>query len=186
MTQILKIQDMIDSLDVIDLRDNNWDFVREFSPYESKQISLSRHLAKFLIELSDRARKVLIDPLSITKVYHLIQWAESIFDVSSGISISWGAKIGKPHQTLYKRCPTAWSPVWIDGQNTQSAIIKFSKEVFICGVDVFENYNAGCVVCLSAYYQQQWYILWSTTETKKYFSSFRVFFTLFWMLFIQN
>jgi len=179
--KVIKIMDMINSLDVIDLRSDSWNFVREYSPYENKQINFTRHLAKLLMNLSEKAKKVLIDPHSITKMYHLIQWVESVIDVSSEYSTGkgrWGVVnlIGQPqNQTIYKSCRTAWSPLWINGLTTQHLIIQFKEEVFICGVDIFESWNAGCILCLSAYYQEQWTILWSTEVSNQNLSSFRVF-----------
>jgi len=107
------------------------------------------------------------DPYSVAKSHHLSQWVSEVIsfasEYSSGVG-SWGADnlIGPP-QTFprYGDISTAWAPSTNTGSE-EFLQVKFPRPVYICGVDIFETWNPGCVVKISAYDGYNWHTLWSS------------------------
>jgi hypothetical protein len=123
-------------------------------------------------QIGERVRGCIYDPKSVSKNYHLCQWVSNVISVaseySSGVG-SWGADnlIGSPKTfPRYGDISTAWAPLSSSGSE-EFLQVKFAVPVHVCGVDVFETWNPGCVVRISAFDGQNWHILWSGGLPKK-------------------
>jgi len=138
-----------------------------FSKYSPKtQQKIFTKLMEDLNQISETVRGCIYDPISVSKNYHLCQWVEKVIDVASEYSTgvgSWGADnlIGSPKTfPRYGDISTAWAPLSSSGSE-EFLHLKFAQPVYVCGVDVFETWNPGCVVKISAFDGQNWHILWS-------------------------
>jgi hypothetical protein len=107
----------------------------------------------------------MFDPYSITKNYYLSQWVSEVVDkfseYSPGVG-SWGAVnlIGPPKTfPRYGDISSSWAPQSSSGTE-EYLVLRFSTPVYICGIDVFETWNPGCVVKFSAFDGQLWHVIW--------------------------
>jgi len=138
--------------------------VSKYSPELQNKI-----FAKLLEDLNratERVKGCIYDPLGVSKSHHLMQWVEKVIAVASEYSTgvgSWGAdNLVGPPQTFprYGDISTAWAPLTYSGSE-EFLHLKFTRAVHICGVDVFETWNPGCVIRLSAFDGHEWHTLWT-------------------------
>jgi len=89
---------------------------------------------------------------------HLVPSNADIFTTHPGFHVS---KTSTP-QTFprYGDISNAWAPLNSSGHQ-EFLHLKFQTPVHICGVDVFETWNPGCVVKISAFDGTKWQVLWS-------------------------
>jgi len=154
----------LEELSIKDLLKGDFSFATKYSP-ETQEKIFSK-LLEDLNRVNDRVRGCMYDPYSVAKNYHLSQWVSEVISVaseySSGVG-SWGADnlIGPP-QTFprYGDISTAWAPLNSSGSE-EYLHVKFARPVYVCGVDIFETWNPGCVVKISAFDGQNWKTLWT-------------------------
>jgi len=123
-------------------------------------------LLEDLNRITERVRGCIYDPYGVSKAHHHCQWVSKVVQASSEYSTgvgSWGADnlVGSP-QTFprYGDISSAWAPLTSSGSE-EFLHLRFSQAVYVCGVDIFETWNPGCVVKLLAHDGQNWHTLWS-------------------------
>jgi len=154
----------LESLTIKDLLKGDFSFASKYSSETQEKI-----LCKLLEDLnrgSERVKGCMYDPNSISKAHHMGQWVSEVLAVASEYSTgvgSWGADnlIGPPRTfPRYGDISTAWAPLSSSGSD-EFLHLKFAQPVYICGVDIFETWNPGSVVRISAFDGQNWQTLWS-------------------------
>jgi len=154
----------LEELSIKELLKGDFSFSNKYSAETQEKIFTK--LLEDINQIRERVRGCMYDPISVSKSYHLSQWVSEIIAVtseySSGVG-SWGADnlIGPPKTfPRYGDFCTAWAPLSSSG--TEEIIhVKFARSVYICGVDVFETWNPGSVVKISAFDGQNWHTLWN-------------------------
>jgi len=141
----------------------NLEFLSEYHTEVQAEV-ISRLYDNFSL-LSETLKACKFDPYSISKSHHLCQWVSKVTDkyseYSPGIG-SWGAEnICGPPQTFprYGDISTSWAPRQSSGTNEYLAF-EYPKKVHICGVDVFETWNPGCLTKISAHDGKDWQVVW--------------------------
>jgi hypothetical protein len=154
----------LEELSIKDLLKGDFSFVEKYAPISQEKIFTK--LLEDLHRATDRVKNCIYDPYSVSKSYHKCQWVSQVVEVaseySSGVG-SWGAdNLVGPPQTFprYGDISTAWAPLNSSGYQ-EFLHLKYQTPVHVCGVDVFETWNPGCVVKISAFDGTKWHVLWS-------------------------
>jgi len=154
----------LENLTIKDLMRGDYSFVSQYS--QETQEKIFSKLLEDLNRISERVRGCIHDPYGVSKAHHHSQWVSKVIRASSEYSTgvgSWGAdNLVGPPQTFprYGDISTAWAPLTSSGSE-EFLHLKFAQAVYVCGVDIFETWNPGCVVKVSAYDGQNWQTLWS-------------------------
>eukprot|EP01124_Arcella_intermedia_P004706 TRINITY_DN12695_c0_g1_i1.p1 TRINITY_DN12695_c0_g1~~TRINITY_DN12695_c0_g1_i1.p1 ORF type:complete len:315 (+),score=55.77 TRINITY_DN12695_c0_g1_i1:1-945(+) len=166
-TQTSNVDKLMDQIIDIPLRkfiNGNFHFLSDLDSEVQGEV-ISRMWSHFS-NVTDNLNSYKIDPCSLSKSHHLSQWVIQVTDKSSEYSSgkgSWGVAnlIGGPVTfPKYGDISSSWAP----RQSTSVSEfleLKYEIPVHICGIDIFETWNPGCVVKLSAHDGEMWRVIWT-------------------------
>jgi hypothetical protein len=155
---------ILEDITIKELLKGDFSFCNKYPPETQEKIFAK--LSGDLNRINERMKCCIYDPISVSKNYHLSQWVSQVIAVTSEYSTgvgSWGAAnlIGPPVTfPRYGDISTSWAPMYRSGSE-EYMHVKFALPVHVCGVDIFETWNPGCIVKISAFDGQNWHILWS-------------------------
>jgi len=160
---VLDVLKYIEDMPIKRFVNGNLEFISEYQPEVQTEV-ISRLYDNFS-RLADNLKACKFDPYSISKSHHFCQWVSEVTDkfseYSPGVG-SWGAvNIIGPPQTFprYGDISTSWAPRQSSGTH-EYLVFKYPVPVHICGVDVFETWNPGCLTMISVYDGENWQVIW--------------------------
>jgi hypothetical protein len=153
----------LEEVSLTSLLKEDFAFIRQYP--EANREKVLTVLLDDLHRVVDGVKSCIYDPNRINKSHHLCQWVSEVKAVTSeyqpGVGC-WGAAnlIGTPKTfPRYGDINTAWAPLTSSGSE-ESLHVKFATPVYVCGVDIFETWNPGYIVKVSAFDGSQWQVLW--------------------------
>jgi len=157
--------EVVEKLPISVLKSGDLKFLKELNLDPESEIQAIVYLSEISTVIANICKQHAIDPLSHAKVYQTQQWVKEVtaFSTEYGPNMwSRNCIIGQfSTYPQYGDINTSWAPSSSTG-TIEFLEFKYPKQLYVCGLDVFETYHPGHVSQFEAYNYEtnNWEIIW--------------------------